>query len=106
MSKFADFIRNASPEEKEEVYTDVMKRASEAQETSMTMPAASTGKWTIERIKGKGDYRGISIKDEKGRYVANIVFQLEEDEMKIAKLIVDSVNKCSAASDAPFSTKE
>ena len=64
-------------------------------EASTTEPVPSTAKWSIERIKGKGDYRGISIKDEKGRYVANIVFQLEEDEMKIARRIVDAVNGSS-----------
>lgn len=31
MSAFSDFIRNASPEEKEAVYTDMMKRATERQ---------------------------------------------------------------------------
>ena len=31
MSKFSDFIRNASPEEKERVYTEVMHKATERQ---------------------------------------------------------------------------
>lgn len=31
MSAFSDFIRNATPEEKERVYTEVMKRASARQ---------------------------------------------------------------------------
>ena len=30
-SSFSEFIRNATPEEKERVYTDVMKRATERQ---------------------------------------------------------------------------
>jgi hypothetical protein len=31
MSSFSDFIRNATPEEKERVYTDVMKKAADRQ---------------------------------------------------------------------------
>lgn len=50
-------------------------------------------KWSIERAHEKATgWKGISLKDEKGRYVANIVMQLEEDEMAIARRIVEAVN--------------
>ena len=48
--------------------------------------------WTVERIKGKGGYGGISIRDAEGLYVANMIFQLRENEMANARLIVDAVN--------------
>ena len=52
-----------------------------------------TGKWKIERIHDKKNgYRGISIFDEQGLRVANIVMQLDESEMEKARLIVDAVN--------------
>ena len=66
-------------------------------EAGADMPLPGAGKWTVEKTRSKEGYRGISIKDEKGRYVANIVFQLEEDEMKIARRIVDAVNAQFAA---------
>lgn len=56
--------------------------------------------WTIERDSEKSTgWKGISIKDERGRFVANIVMQIEDDEMKIARRIVDAVNACDAAHD-------
>lgn len=61
-------------------------------EPDTTMPAPSTGKWTVERIKGKDGWRGISIFDDQGLRIANIVMQLDETEMKKARLIVDAVN--------------
>lgn len=36
MSKFSDFIRNASPDEKEKVYTEVMDKASAAQRATVS----------------------------------------------------------------------
>jgi hypothetical protein len=35
MSEFSDFIRNATPEEKERVYMDVMKKATERQQAML-----------------------------------------------------------------------
>lgn len=52
-----------------------------------------TKKWTIERSHEKPTgWRGIGIKDERGIFVANIVMQLDDSEMKIARRIVDAVN--------------
>jgi hypothetical protein len=39
VSRFSDFIRNATPEEKEAVYMDVMKKATERQ-NAVTAPSA------------------------------------------------------------------
>jgi CHAD domain-containing protein len=43
MSKFSDFIRDATPEEKEAVYMDVMKKATELQ-NAMTAPDELTSR--------------------------------------------------------------
>jgi hypothetical protein len=60
---------------------------------STTMPAASTGKWSVERThEASTGWKGISIKNEHGLHVANIVMQLDDSEMKVARLIVDAVN--------------
>ena len=62
-------------------------------EVGTTKPKSSTAMWSVHRIHEKATgYRGISIFDERGLRVANIVMQLDESEMKIAKRIVDAVN--------------
>lgn len=67
---------------------------------STIMPIVSTGKWKVERIHDKATgYRGISIFDDQGLRVANIVMQLDESEMKKARLIVDAVNAYKPSGD-------
>jgi hypothetical protein len=43
-SRFSEFIREASSEEKKKVYTKVMKRASEAQNAILSRRTSSTAK--------------------------------------------------------------
>jgi hypothetical protein len=63
-------------------------------DASTTMPTDSTvGKWKVERVHEKSTgYRGISIFDEHGLRIANMVMQLTEDELEKAKMIVKAVN--------------
>ena len=62
-------------------------------EAGTTKLKPSTAKWSVQRVHERATgYRGISIFDERGLRVANIVMQLDESEMKIAKRIVDAVN--------------
>ena len=56
----------------------------------MTTP--TPGPWTVDRWGDKEGSRGISIKDGDGLCIANMVGQLDDSEMKKAKLIVLAVN--------------
>lgn len=60
---------------------------------STIVPEVGTGQWSVERVHEKSTgYRGISIFDERGFRIANIVMQLDETEMEKARLIVKAVN--------------
>lgn len=75
-------------------------------EAGTTMPVPSIGKWTVERVKSKDGWHGISIFDERGLRIANIVMQLDETEMKKAKLIVDAVNAWRQSRPQPHTSQE
>ena len=48
--------------------------------------------WTVERWGDKEGSKGISIKDGDGLFIANMVGQLDDSEMRKARLIVLAVN--------------
>jgi hypothetical protein len=50
------------------------------------------GPWTVDRWADGQGGRGISIKDGDGLCIANMVGQLDDSEMKKARLIVLAVN--------------
>jgi hypothetical protein len=56
----------------------------------------ATRPWTVEKWADKQGGKGISIKDGDGLCIANMVGQLDDSEMKKARLIVLAVN-CHAA---------
>lgn len=52
--------------------------------------------WTAERVsEPKTGWRGISIK-RNGIAVANIVMQLDDSELKLARFIADACNAAEA----------
>lgn len=59
----------------------------------MSTVVPNSGKWTVEHVSEQSTgWRGVSIKDGNGLHIANIVMQLDDGEMKIARQIVDAVN--------------
>ena len=56
-------------------------------------------KWTVSRTSDKNGFRGISICDERGHFVANMVMQPRDNEADLAKFIVDAVNEKIARQD-------
>ena len=55
--------------------------------------------WAVERWSDKQGGRGISIKDGDGLCIANMVGQLDDSELKKARLIVDAVNAYTAKAE-------
>ena len=66
-----------------------------------TKDTFTPGPWVVERSSEKSGWSGISVKAPSGAYLANLVFQLTENERANARLIAAApalLRACQAAS--------